>query len=60
MRVEQLGEPELAILGAVHGDEPCGGTIWNWWESTHTRGLVPYGECEECGKTFTPPEREMR
>lgn len=26
MRIEQLGdgEPELAILGGVHGDEPCG------------------------------------
>ncbi len=26
MRVEQLGdgEPELAVLGGVHGDEPCG------------------------------------
>ncbi len=26
MRVEQLGdgEPELAVVGAIHGDEPCG------------------------------------
>ena len=28
MRVETLGEgePEVAVVGAIHGDEPCGAT----------------------------------
>ncbi len=32
MRVEQLGEgePELAIVGSVHGDEPCGKRAIEW------------------------------
>jgi len=32
MRVEQLGtgDPELAIVGAVHGDEPCGVRAIEW------------------------------